>query len=55
MPVRRLEIESYGGVKSMDWRHIAETAALAGRGDAWTSTVLDGTFLLALHDERGTS
>lgn len=53
MPARRLEIGSFGGVKSLDWRHIAGTAALAGRSEAGTSTVLDLT--IALHDVRGTS
>jgi energy-coupling factor transporter ATP-binding protein EcfA2 len=41
MRLRRLEIENFRGVKSLDWRHIAETAALVGPGDAGKSTILD--------------
>ena len=41
MRLRRLEIENFRGVKSLDWRHIAETAALVGRGDSGKSTILD--------------
>lgn len=53
MPVRRLEIGSFGGVKSLNWRHVAGTAALAGRSKAGPSTVLDRT--LALNDVRDMS
>jgi hypothetical protein len=55
MLVSRLEIESFGGMKLLDWKHIAETAALAGRGDAGMSTVLDGRIFIALHPEQVTS
>ncbi|MCB1009141.1 MAG: AAA family ATPase [Acidobacteria bacterium] len=41
MRLRRLEIENFRGVKSLDWRHIAETAALVGHGDSGKSTILD--------------
>jgi putative ATP-dependent endonuclease of the OLD family len=41
MLLRRLEIENFRGVKSLDWRHIAETAALVGPGDSGKSTILD--------------
>lgn len=41
MRLRRLEIENFRGVKSLDWRHIAETAAIVGPGDSGKSTVLD--------------
>lgn len=41
MRLRRLEIVNFRGVKSLDWRHIAETAALVGPGDSGKSTILD--------------
>lgn len=41
MRLRRLEISNFRGVKSLDWRHIADTAALVGPGDSGKSTVLD--------------
>ena len=41
MRLRRLEIENFRGVKSLDWRHIADTAALVGPGDSGKSTILD--------------
>jgi putative ATP-dependent endonuclease of OLD family len=41
MRLRRLEIQNFRGVKSLDWRHIAETAALVGPGDSGKSTILD--------------
>ncbi len=41
MRLRRLEIENFRGVKSLDWRHIGETAALVGPGDSGKSTILD--------------
>lgn len=41
MRLRRLEIENFRGVKVLDWRHIAETAALVGPGDSGKSTILD--------------
>lgn len=41
MRLRRLEIENFRGVKSLDWRHVAETAALVGPGDSGKSTILD--------------
>lgn len=41
MRLRRLEIENFRGVKSLDWRHIPETAALVGPGDSGKSTILD--------------
>lgn len=41
MRLRRLEIENFRGVKALDWRHIAETAALVGPGDSGKSTILD--------------
>ena len=41
MRLRRLEIENFRGVRSLDWRRIGETAALVGPGDSGKSTVLD--------------
>lgn len=41
MRLRRLEIQNFRGVKALDWRHIAETAALVGPGDSGKSTILD--------------
>lgn len=41
MRLRRLEIANFRGVKSLDWRHIAETAALVGPGDSGKSTILE--------------
>lgn len=41
MRLRRLEIENFRGVKALDWRYIAETAALVGPGDSGKSTILD--------------
>lgn len=41
MRLRRLEIENFRGVKSLDWRHIGETSALVGPGDSGKSTILD--------------
>lgn len=41
MRLRRIEIENFRGVKSLDWRHIAETTALVGPGDSGKSTILD--------------
>lgn len=41
MRLRRLEIENFRGVKKLDWRQIAETAALVGSGDSGKSTILD--------------
>ena len=41
MRLRRLEIENFRGVKSLDWKHIAVTAALVGPGDSGKSTILD--------------
>lgn len=41
MRLRRLQIENFRGVKALDWRHIAETAALVGPGDSGKSTILD--------------
>lgn len=41
MRLRRLEIENFRGVRSLDWRHIADTAALVGPGDSGKSTILD--------------
>ena len=41
MRLRRLEIENFRGVKTLDWRHIAETTALVGPGDSCKSTILD--------------
>ncbi len=41
MRLRRLEIENFRGVKSLDWRHIADTTALVGPGDSGKSTILD--------------
>lgn len=41
MRLRRLEIENFRGIKALDWRNIAETAALAGPGDSGKSTILD--------------
>ena len=41
MRVRRLEVANFRGVKSLDWKHIAETAALVGPGDSGKSTILD--------------
>jgi hypothetical protein len=55
MPVDRVEIQLHVRVKLLDRRHISETAGSAGPGDAGTSTVLDGTVLLALQAEWGTS
>lgn len=41
MRLRRLQIENFRGVKALDWRNIAETAALVGPGDSGKSTILD--------------
>jgi len=41
MRLRRLEVTNFRGVKSLDWRHISETAALVGAGDSGKSTILD--------------
>lgn len=41
MRLRRLEIENFRGVKALDWRYVAETAALVGPGDSGKSTILD--------------
>lgn len=41
MRLRRLEIANFRGVKSLDWKHIADTAALVGPGDSGKSTILD--------------
>ena len=41
MRLRRLQIENFRGVKALDWRHIAVTAALVGPGDSGKSTILD--------------
>jgi putative ATP-dependent endonuclease of the OLD family len=41
MRLRRLEIENFRGVRSLDWRHVADTAALVGPGDSGKSTILD--------------
>lgn len=41
MRLRRFEIQNFRGVKSLDWRHIADTAALVGPGDSGKSTILD--------------
>lgn len=41
MRLRRLGIENFRGVRSLDWRHIPETAALVGPGDSAKSTILD--------------
>jgi energy-coupling factor transporter ATP-binding protein EcfA2 len=41
MRLRRLEIEHFRGIRSLDWRHVADTAALVGPGDSGKSTILD--------------
>jgi putative ATP-dependent endonuclease of OLD family len=41
MRLRRLEVQNFRGLRSLDWRHIADTAALVGAGDTGKSTVLD--------------
>lgn len=41
MRLRRLQIENFRGVKALDWRYIAETAAMVGPGDSGKSTILD--------------
>lgn len=41
MRLGRIEIQNFRGVKSLDWRHIAETTALVGPGDSGKSTILD--------------
>lgn len=41
MHLRRLEIANFRGVRSLDWRHVADTAALVGSGDSGKSTILD--------------
>lgn len=41
MRLRRLEIENFRGVRALDWRHIADTAALVGPGDSGKSSILD--------------
>jgi putative ATP-dependent endonuclease of OLD family len=41
MRLRRLEIDNFRGVRSLDWRNIAETTALVGPGDSGKSTILD--------------
>jgi len=39
--LRRLEITNFRGLKSLDWRHVPDTAALVGPGDSGKSTILD--------------
>lgn len=41
MLIRRLEIENFRGVRSLDWRHIPDSAALIGPGDSGKSTILE--------------
>lgn len=41
MRLRRLEIENFRGVRTLDWRHIGDTTALVGPGDSGKSTILD--------------
>ncbi len=41
MRLRRLEIKNFRGVRLLDWKHIADTAALVGPGDSGKSTILD--------------
>lgn len=41
MRLRRLEVQNFRGLKSLDWRHVPETAALVGPGDSGKSTILD--------------
>lgn len=41
MRLRRLEIENFRVIKSLDWRHIGQTQALIGPGDSGKSTILD--------------
>lgn len=41
MRLRRLQIENFRGVRTLDWKHIPETAALVGPGDSGKSTILD--------------
>jgi putative ATP-dependent endonuclease of the OLD family len=41
MRLRRLEVERFRGIRSLDWRGIGRTAALVGPGDSGKSTLLD--------------
>lgn len=41
MRLRRLQIQRFRGVRSLDWRHIGMNAALVGPGDSGKSTILD--------------
>lgn len=41
MRLRRLQVQNFRGVRTLDWRHIAETVALVGPGDSGKSTILD--------------
>lgn len=41
MRLRRLEIDRFRGIRSLDWRHVGATAALVGPGDSGKSTILD--------------
>jgi putative ATP-dependent endonuclease of OLD family len=41
MRLRRLEIENFRGVRSLDWRRVADTTALVGPGDSTKSTILE--------------
>jgi len=41
MRVRRVEIERFRGIRSLDWRFIGDTACLVGPGDTGKSTILD--------------
>src|SRR5512137_1023988 len=41
MRLRRLQIQQFRGVRSLDWRHVGMTAALVGPGDTGKSTILD--------------
>jgi energy-coupling factor transporter ATP-binding protein EcfA2 len=39
--IRRLEIQNFRGVRSLDWRHIPDSSALIGPGDSGKSTILE--------------
>jgi putative ATP-dependent endonuclease of OLD family len=41
MKLRRLEIQNFRGIKSLDWKQISAASALVGPGDSGKSTILD--------------
>jgi len=46
MRLRRLEIERFRGIQSLDWRKIGPTAALVGPGDSGKSTIVTTAYVL---------